>query len=58
VHIERDINKVLGDGLANNVSLLIGGILQQFLAEVITERIWENRQEEFDGQIYIFAYQS
>jgi hypothetical protein len=28
VHIERDIDKVLGDGLANNVSLLVGGILQ------------------------------
>jgi len=24
VHIERNINKVLGDRLANNVSLLIG----------------------------------
>jgi hypothetical protein len=28
VHVERNINKVLGDGLANNVSLLVGGILQ------------------------------
>jgi hypothetical protein len=28
MHIERNIDKVLGNGLANNVSLLIGGILQ------------------------------
>ena len=41
MHVERNINKVLCDGLANNVALLIGGILQQLLAEVITERIWK-----------------
>ena len=39
MHVERNINKVLRDRLANNVSLLISGILQQLLAEVIAERI-------------------
>jgi hypothetical protein len=50
VHIERNINEVLGDRLANNVSLLVGGIFQQFLAEIITERIWEQRHGKVVGQ--------
>jgi hypothetical protein len=28
VHIERNIDKVLSNGLANDVSLLVGGVLQ------------------------------
>ena len=39
MHVERDINKVLRNRLANDVSLLVGGIFQQLLAEVIAERI-------------------
>jgi hypothetical protein len=39
MHIERNINKVLRNRLANNVSLFIGGIFQQLLAKVIAERI-------------------
>ena len=39
MHIERNINKVLRNRLANNVSLFISGIFQQLLAEVIAERI-------------------
>jgi hypothetical protein len=53
VHIERNINKVLSDGLANNISLLVGGILQQFLAEVVTKRICETLQENFVGAEFI-----
>ena len=45
MHVERDINKVLRNRLANDVSLLISGIFQQLLTEVIAERIWKMKSE-------------
>jgi len=39
MHVERNIDEVLRDGLANDVPLLVGRIFQQLLTKVITERI-------------------
>jgi hypothetical protein len=36
----------LSDGLANNVSLLVRGILQQLLAEIIAEWIWKTTSKK------------
>ena len=40
VHVERDRNEVLCDALADDVPLLIRGVLQKLLAEVVAERIY------------------
>ena len=39
VHVERDVDQILSDGLADDIALLIGGELEQLLAEIVTERI-------------------
>lgn len=40
VHVERDIHKVLCHGFADQVALIIGRILQEFLAEIIAKWIF------------------
>lgn len=39
VHVERDANQVIGDGFANDVSLFIGRVFEELLAEVVAEGI-------------------
>jgi hypothetical protein len=39
VHVERDTNKVVGNRLDDGHSLLVGRVLEQFLAQVVAERI-------------------
>ena len=43
MHVERNVHKVLCDGLADDVPLLVRRILEEFLAEVVAERIYEAR---------------
>lgn len=40
VHVERDIDKVLRHGFADQVALIIGRILQELLAEIIAKWIF------------------
>jgi hypothetical protein len=44
MHVERDVDEVLRDGVADDIALLIGGILQQLLAEIVAERIYSRVQ--------------
>jgi hypothetical protein len=39
VHVERDGDEVVGDGLADEVSLLVRRELEELLAEVVTEGV-------------------
>jgi hypothetical protein len=39
MHVERDVDEVLRDGIADDIALLIGGILQELLAEIVSEGI-------------------
>ena len=41
MHVEGDIDEILSDGLADDISLVICGILQQLLAQIVTEGILE-----------------
>ena len=39
VHVERDRDEILRDALADDVALVVGRVLEEFLAEVIPEGI-------------------
>ena len=39
MHVERDVDKVLSDRLADEVPLLIRGVLEELLAEIVAEGI-------------------
>ena len=39
VHVQRDVDEVLRDRLADDVPLLVRGVLQKLLAEVVPKRI-------------------
>jgi hypothetical protein len=39
VHVERDADEVVGDGFANDVSLFIGRVFEELLAEVVSEGV-------------------
>jgi len=41
MHIEGDIDKVLGDRFTDHVPLLICRKFQELLAKVVTKGIWE-----------------
>ena len=41
VHVERDVDEVLGDGLADEVALLVGTELEKLLTQVVAEGIYE-----------------
>lgn len=57
MHVERDRDEVVGDGLADGVPLLVGRELEEFLAEVVSEGIWKMqssrsaRGEENPGEV-------
>lgn len=40
VHVERNVDQVLRNGLAYNIALLVRGELKQLLTEVVAERVW------------------
>ena len=40
MHIQGNINEILGDRLANDIALLVGGIFKELLAKVVTKRVW------------------
>lgn len=40
VHVERNRNKIASHGFADEVALVVGGILEQLLAEVIAKGIY------------------
>lgn len=42
VHIEGDVNQVLGDRLADDIALLIGAELQKLLTQVVAEGVCMN----------------
>ena len=42
VHVQRDVDKVRRDRFADDVPLLVRGVLQELLAEVVAERIYGN----------------
>lgn len=42
VHVEGDINQILGNGLADDVALLIGAELQKLLTQVVAEGVYTN----------------
>lgn len=37
MHVQRDSNEILSNGFANNVTLVIRGELEKFLAQVVAE---------------------
>ena len=39
VHVKRNVDEILSNGLANEVALLVRRILEKLLAEVIPERV-------------------
>jgi hypothetical protein len=39
MHVERDVDEVLRDGIVDDIAPLIGGILQELLAEIVAEGI-------------------
>jgi hypothetical protein len=39
MHIERNRDEFASDGFADQVPLVVGGILEQLLAEVVAKRI-------------------
>lgn len=41
VHVERDADKIVGDGFADDVSLFIGRVFEQLLAEVVAEGVYK-----------------
>ena len=41
VHVEGDVDEVLGDGLADEVTLLVGAELEELLTQVVAEGIYE-----------------
>lgn len=48
VHVERDADEVVGDGFADDVSLLIGRVLEKLLAEVVAEGVYRDVSKEAD----------
>ena len=39
MHVQRDVDKIRGNGVADEVALFVRSIFQQFLAKVVTERV-------------------
>jgi len=39
MHVQRDIDQVRGDGIADEVALFVRCILQQLLAKIVAERV-------------------
>lgn len=39
VHVQGDVDQVLSDGLADEVPLLVRGVLEELLAEVVAEGV-------------------
>ena len=39
VHVERDVDEILRDGLADKVALLVRAVLEELLAQVVAEGI-------------------
>ena len=40
MHVQGDVDQVLRDGFADDVALLIRGVLDELLAQIISERIY------------------
>ena len=40
VHVQRDVDEILRDRLADDVPLLIRGELEELLAQVVAEGVW------------------
>ena len=49
MHVERDVHKLLRDALADDVALLVGGVLEQLLAEIVPERVRHEVREVPEG---------
>jgi hypothetical protein len=49
VHVERDADEVVGDGFANDVSLFIGRVFKELLAEVVSEGVF-GRVSKWPGE--------
>jgi hypothetical protein len=49
MHIERDVDEVLGNRFADEIALFIRGELQQLLAEVVTEGVCHQVREMTEG---------
>ena len=39
MHVQRDVDQVRGNGITDEVTLLVRSILQQLLAKVVAERV-------------------
>ena len=46
MHVERDCDKVASHGFADQVALVVGGILKQLLAEVIAKGIYHKFRDD------------
>ena len=44
MHVERDVDEVLSNRLADDIALLVRGVLQELLTEVIAEGICKKIQ--------------
>ena len=43
VHVQGDLNQILCNAFANDVSLLVRGVLQQLLAQVVAKWIYRHK---------------
>ena len=39
MHVQRDVDQIRGNGITNQVSLLVRRVLQQLLAKIVAERV-------------------
>ena len=46
MHIERDIDEVLGNGFADNISLFVGRKLKKLLAKIVAKGIYYSLERE------------
>ena len=42
MHVERNRNKIASHGFADEVALVVGRILEQFLAEIIAKGVYHD----------------
>ena len=49
VHVQRDVDQVLRDRLADDIALFVGSILEQLLAEIVAKRVRHKLGEVGEG---------
>ena len=50
MHVQRDVDEVLRDGLADDIPLLVRGVLEELLAQVVAEGVWRRVSAQERGR--------